>query len=196
MLDNGAFSAWRQGKLTDWPSYYEWADRWLDYPTTWAVIPDVIDGTEEEQDRLLREWPFGHRGAPVWHMSEGIDRLLALCDGWPRVCIGSTSIYAEVLSSEWGRRMNEVWDALARHHRRVPWVHMLRGMACSGMHWPFASVDSTDIARNHNRPQNTPAEMAGRWDGRQCPPRWCPTVIPFPKPVAEPEVPMRRRKFS
>ena len=39
MLDNGAFSKWKSGKQTDWESYYEWCDKWLDYPTTWAVIP-------------------------------------------------------------------------------------------------------------------------------------------------------------
>jgi hypothetical protein len=33
-------------------------------------------------------------------------------------------------------------------------------------------VDSTDIARNHNRPQNTPRAMADRWDAIQTPPRW------------------------
>jgi len=36
--------------------------------------------------------------------------------------------------------------------------------------WPFASVDSTDIARNHNRPQNRIDHMAERWDRMQCPP--------------------------
>ena len=43
MLDNGAFSKWKSGKETDWNKYYEWCDKWLDFPTTWAVIPDVID---------------------------------------------------------------------------------------------------------------------------------------------------------
>jgi len=52
------------------------------------------------------------------------------------------------------------------------WLHMLRGMALAGSEYPFASVDSTDIARNHNRPQNTVRGMADRWDARQCPGRW------------------------
>jgi hypothetical protein len=34
MLDNGAFTAWMAGKPANWPAYYEWADRWLDFPTT------------------------------------------------------------------------------------------------------------------------------------------------------------------
>lgn len=172
MLDNGAFSAWKKGRPTDWPAYYAWCDRWLDYPTTWAVIPDVIDAGAQMQDALLREWPHGHRGAPVWHMDEPIDRLLRLCDDWPRVCIGSTEEFAAVLSPAWVRRMDQAWDEISRRHARLPWVHMLRGMQLAGKRWPFASLDSTDVARNHNRPQNTPRRMADRWDAAQCPPTW------------------------
>lgn len=172
MLDNGAFSAWKQGKPVNWPAYYEWSDEWLSYPTTWAVIPDQIDSGSEAQDELLAQWPHGDKGAPVWHMDEPIERLLKLCDGWPKICIGSTAIYAEVLSDPWCGRMDEAFDAVSKRHHRLPWVHMLRGMACSGKRWPFASVDSTDIARNHNRQQNTPRKMADRWDASQCPPSW------------------------
>ena len=172
MLDNGAFSKWKSGKETDWPAFYAWAERWLSYPTTWAVIPDVIGEGSQAQDRLLREWPFGQKGAPVWHMDEPVNRLLKLCDEWPRVCIGSTDEYAVVLSPAWIRRMDEAWNEIAKRHRFLPCVHMLRGMQLSGRHWPFASVDSTDIGRNHNRDQNTPRAMAERWDAMQTPGRW------------------------
>lgn len=172
MLDNGAFSAWKIGKPTSWPAYYEWCDKWLDYPTTWAVIPDVIDAGTQEQDALLREWPHGQKGAPVWHMDEPMHRLLRLCDEWPKVCIGSTAEFASVLSEGWCRRMDEAWNEIAKRHKRLPWVHMLRGMQLSGKHWPFASVDSTDIARNHHLPHQSPRKMADRWDGAQCPGRW------------------------
>jgi len=176
MLDNGAFSAWKRGAAVDWPGYYAWCDRWLEFPTTWAVIPDVIDAGTQEQDALIREWPHGPRGAPVWHMNEPIDRLLRLCDDWSRVCIGSTDEFRTVLSPAWKRRMDAAWDAVAARHSRLPWLHMLRGMQLSGMRWPFASVDSTDVARNHNRPQNDAAAMCARWDALQCPSRWSPSV--------------------
>ena len=172
MLDNGAFSKWRKGYATNWPSYYKWAERWLSYPTTWAVVPDVIDAEEALQDGLLLDWPFHERGAPVWHMNENISRLLRLLDDWPRVCIGSTSVYAVVLSETWRKRMDECWDAIASRHKMTPWVHMLRGMQCCEYEWPFASVDSTDVARNHNRPHNTPTKLADRWDCQQTPGRW------------------------
>lgn len=176
MLDNGAFSAWKKGKATNWPKFYDWCDRWLHYPTSWAVPPDVIDAPSQEQDALLNEWPHGRRqAAPVWHMDEPIYRLLRLCEqGWSRVCIGSTAEYAVVLSEPWERRMDEAWDALATTFGRTPPIHMLRGMQCSGLRWPFASVDSTDVAQNHNRDQNTPRKMADRWDAMQCPGRWEP----------------------
>ena len=88
MLDNGAFSAWRRGIVIDWKNYYRRAEPWLrNSPTTWAVIPDVIDGDEAANDLLIRQWPFGEAGAPVWHMHEPLDRLLRLADQWPKVCI-------------------------------------------------------------------------------------------------------------
>jgi hypothetical protein len=174
MLDNGAFSKWKSGKNTDWQLYYRWCERWLDYPTTWAIPPDVIDAPSQEQDGLLNEWPHGKRqAAPVWHMDEPIYRLLRLIEaGWSRVCIGSTNEYAVVMSDAWCCKMDEAWDSVAITFGHTPPIHMLRGMQCSGERWPFASVDSTDVAQNHNRPQNTARAMADRWDAKQCPGKW------------------------
>jgi len=172
MLDNGAFSKWKSGKETNWIDYYEWCDKWLDYPTTWAVIPDVIDAGTQEQDALIREWPHGQRGAPVWHMDEPINRLLDLCDNWQRVCVGSTDEFRVVLSPAWCARIDEAFNEVSKRHKRLPWLHMLRGMQLSGRHWPFASVDSTDIAQNHHLAHNTPRKMADRWDAMQTPPTW------------------------
>lgn len=170
MLDNAAFSKWKRGYETDWVSYYAWTDRWLHTPSTWAVIPDEIDAGSQQQDALIREWPHGKRqAAPVWHMDEPLPRLLRLCeDGWERVCIGSTSEYADVLSPLWQRRMDEAFNASALTFGRLPRLHMLRGMQLSGRRWPFYSVDSTDVAQNHNRPQNAARAMADRWDAMQC----------------------------
>lgn len=75
MLDNGAFSAWRSGKpIVEWSGYYEWCARWLEHWTTWAVIPDVIDGDED-----------ANPGSDRWHgrMAEAME---VACDahGRPR----------------------------------------------------------------------------------------------------------------
>lgn len=63
-LDNGAYSAWKAGTpISDWAPFYEWAGRWLRHPACdWAVIPDVIGGTEAENDELLDEWPHDRGG--------------------------------------------------------------------------------------------------------------------------------------
>lgn len=174
MLDNGAFSQWRKGRATNWPRHYEFCEKWLQYPTTWAIPPDVIDAGTQEQDALLREWPHGkHQAAPVWHMDEPVHRLLRLIEnGWLRVCIGSTAEYRNVLSDSWEKRMDECWNSIVQTFGRIPPIHMLRGMQCSGKRWPFYSVDSTDVAQNHSRPQNNIREMATRWDATQCAAGW------------------------
>lgn len=160
--------------MRNWNPYYSWVEEWW-RPCDWFVIPDVIDGGTQLQDALIREWPHQKRvGAPVWHMDEPISRFLRLCEGdWNRVCIGSTEQYWQVLSDPWKARMEEVWNETAAVFGRfIPPVHMLRGMQLSGKHYPFASVDSTDIAQNHHRPQNTPRSMADRWDAMQTPGIW------------------------
>jgi len=172
MLDNGAFSKWKSGKAVNWPAYYEWCDKWLDYPTTWAVIPDEIEAGSQEQDALIREWPHGDRGAPVWHMDEPLDRALRLADEWPRICFGANGEYSTIPGPAFTARMDAVWNELAKRHRRTPNVHMLRGMQLTKFPWPFASVDSTDVAQSHSRSDLTARTMADRHDARQCPPTW------------------------
>jgi hypothetical protein len=58
-LDNGAFSFWRGGEKPEWADYYGWVDEWCCHPGfDWAVIPDVIDGDENENDALVKVWPL------------------------------------------------------------------------------------------------------------------------------------------
>jgi hypothetical protein len=173
MLDNGAYTTWRQGHRMDWDAWAAWVEPWLDYPTTWCVLPDSIDGGVEENDRLL-SYSWDSPGAPVWHLHEPLNRLLRLADGYGRICFGSSERYAVIGSDDWHRRVTHAFDELSRRHQRLPWVHMLRGMSLSGSRYPFASVDSTDVGRNHNRDGNTARALADRWDGLQCPARWQP----------------------
>lgn len=171
MLDNGAFSSWTKGKAVNWSEYYRWVEPWLDFYTTWAVIPDVIDGGTEENDALVSAWPHGNSGAPVWHMHEPIDRLVRLTGDWPRVCIGSSAQFKIVGSELWRRRMDEAMNRLCGNGKPPCWIHMLRGMQMCGDIYPFSSVDSADIARHHNGKRD-PVKMAVRWDSSQCPARW------------------------
>lgn len=137
MLDNGAFSVWTRGATPDWQAFYCWAEPHLAHPH-WAVIPDVIEGDEADNDALLDACPLPREwAAPVWHMHESLDRLARLADGYPRICIGSSGEYAQPGNAAWNARIDAAWDMLARTGRR-PWVHMLRAMKEAGAGpWPF-----------------------------------------------------------
>ena len=176
MLDNGAFSVWKRGITIDWGKWWEWAEPWLDTPTTWCVLPDSIEGDEAENDRLLEEWSHVRDGVPVWHFHESLDRLSRITDRFGKVCFGSSGAYATVGTPIWHQRTHAAFNTLVDEFGRVPWVHMLRGMNLSGDVYPFASVDSTDVARNHNMGNGDGhrdiVAMAKRWDGIQCPARW------------------------
>jgi hypothetical protein len=173
MLDNGAFPAWTKGRATDWPGYYEFCDRWLAYWTTWAVIPDVIDGDEDANDLLIEEWPFGARGAPVWHMHESLERLDRLVATWPLVCFGSSGSYATLGTPAWTARMAAAMDvACDTAGRPRTRLHMLRGLDYADGPYPFFSADSTNVARNHagngsGRARRSAAVMAEEIDARQ-----------------------------
>lgn len=155
MYDNGAYSAYtaatRAGRAPDlsWDRFYEWLEPRLFEPGRWAVVPDEIDAGPDAQDRLLEAWPFGERGAPVWHTDEPLDRLERLVDEWPRVCVGSSGAHWQVGGEAWSARLDLVWDRLGRRSV-TPGVHMMRGLAVAHL-YPFKSVDSTGLARNAHR---------------------------------------------
>jgi hypothetical protein len=171
MWDNGAFSLHTRGKPVDWAAYYRWLEPRLGHPH-WAVIPDVIDGDVEANAELVRQWPFRREvAAPVWHLAEPLDVLLGLAQDFGRVCFGSSGAYWQVGSDAWSRRTDEAFNELARRGP-LPWVHMLRGMAVAGKRWPFASVDSVNVARNFKDTDSCPEAMARVIDAVQCPIRW------------------------
>lgn len=157
MLDNGAFSLWKQGHEVDWNQFYEWCEPWLEYWSSWAVIPDVINGGEEENDELLEQWPFGKdRGAPVWHFDESFERLDRLVRGYPLVCIGSAAEYEPLGGEKWRRRMDAAMEVCCDKrgvaHTRL---HLLRGLAFSAGPYPLYSADSATVSRRRGgSPQN------------------------------------------
>ena len=94
VFDNGAYSAWKSGREMDVAGYVEWVREWHLHPGfSWALIPDVIGGTEKENDAMLGDWPVDLPGVPVWHMNETVERLEFLADGWRTVAIGSSALY-------------------------------------------------------------------------------------------------------
>lgn len=177
MWDNGAFTFFRQGGELDVPRFYAWIEPRLAQPH-WGVVPDRIGGGVAEQREMVATWPFPRQlGAPVWHMGLPVDYLLALADKWPRICFGSSERYWQVGSADWESRCDEAFNALAKRHRHLPWVHMLRGLALAGDRWPFASADSVNVARNFKDGDTCPERMARRIDAVQCPVQWSPRMI-------------------
>jgi len=172
MWDNGAFTSYQQGQAFDINKFYEWLEPRLGHPH-WAVIPDVIDGTLQQQKELLLTWPFPQTlGAPVWHMAQPISYLLDLAQKYERICFGSSGKYWKVGDAAWSNRADEAFNALAKRHKHLPHIHMLRGLALGGERWPFASADSVNVARNFKDGNNDPERMARRIDSVQCPITW------------------------
>jgi hypothetical protein len=153
-VDNGAFSAWRSGQpITDWQTYYNWVSDLQQHSAfDWAIIPDVIDGTESDNDHLLAQWPADLKsvGVPVWHMHESIDRFARLCDRFDRVAIGSSGQFAHPCTKPWWQRMHAAMDAVCDSQGLPPCLlhglRMLNQAIVSVV--PLDSADSTTLAIN------------------------------------------------
>jgi hypothetical protein len=151
-LDNGAFSLWKQGKETRWNEYYAWVNTWRNHPGyDFAVVPDVIEGSEEENDSLAAQWPFPrYQGAVVWHINESIDRLRRLAAEWPRVCIGSSGEWDVTTPRRFlGRAVQAIGAICDGNDRPICKLHGLRMLnPAIFSKLPLASADSTNVARN------------------------------------------------
>jgi len=173
MWDNGAFTAFTKGLHVNSHNFYQWLEPRLAHPH-WAVIPDVIDGTVEQQKQKLKEWPYPvDFAAPVWHLGLPTDYLLELADNFPKICFGSSGEYWQVGSLKWEKRTDQAFNELAQKRKHLPWIHMLRGLAQAGKRWPFASADSVNVARNFkNGNGRCPEIMARKIDSIQTPVGW------------------------
>lgn len=173
MMDNGAFTAFTQGKPMDKDGFIAWCDKYLVAPN-WAVIPDVIGGSEDQQRESLKTWPFpNYLSAPVWHLNLSIDYLLELADNYERICLGSAGEFWQLGTRKWEQRMDQAFEALSKR-RHLPWIHGMRMLAQADKRWPLASADSTNIARNYKTAKVAPEEMAERIDAVQSPLRYIP----------------------
>ena len=195
-IDNGALSSWKRGEpINDWSEFYEWAAMCKRFPSCdFAVIPDVIDGKETDNDALLSEWPLPvWFGAPVWHMHESLERLNRLALNWPRVCIGSSGEFATIGTAEWWGKMAQamrvVCDDDGQPRCKLHGLRMLNPEIFT--RFPFASADSTNIGRNIGidqawRGTYTPPSkdaraqiMRSRIESQNAPIRWSFSVHEF-----------------
>lgn len=158
VLDNGAFSTWRKGGLEKdkawwdehWNGYYDFVGAWMSR-IEWFIIPDVIEGSEVENDRLISNVPawLMHKAVPVWHSDESIERFIRLCEKFPRVAIGCCGEHRSIRSKAWKERMNEAFVEIYIKRNldvKIHGLRMLDGRALS--QFPFDSADSTNVAIN------------------------------------------------
>lgn len=155
MLDNGAFSHWKKGGEVDLLKYAEWVRQWERHPSyDFCLIPDAIDGDEQENDILIAEWRNAGMslvsGVPVWHLHESLDRLQRLVHSYRTVALGSSGEFSEVGNGPWWDRMADAMavacDEQGRPKCRLHGLRMLSPTVFS--HIPLASADSTNVARN------------------------------------------------
>lgn len=152
VLDNGAFTTWTKGESFDLDGYYEWCEKWIHHPACdWAVIPDVIDGTAKDNDKLLWQWPFAReRGMPVYHFHEPISRLAGLCGWWKRVALGSSGKWPTPGTDSWWERVKEFMPRIV-NERGQPYakLHGLRMLNPEIFRrLPLNSADSANAAIN------------------------------------------------
>ena len=151
-IDNGAFSAWKRGMSIDWTDFYSWLMLHYHHEKfSFFVIPDVIDGSVDDNNRLIDRVPsmFAEKAVPVWHMHEAIDRLIMLCDRFDKVCFGSSGEFSQLRTKKWHSRMNEaLYEIYIKrgYKTKIHGLRMLDGRIL-GL-YPLHTADSTNIACN------------------------------------------------
>ena len=154
ILDNGAFSIWRKGGTPNWDEFYRWVDNHK-ANIEFFFIPDVIDGTEEENNNLVIDYFLRKqtKGVPIWHVNESLSRLDMLMIDFDYIAIGSAGDYAQLGTPRWYDKMHEAMGVLCdKHGKPEVKIHMLRCLDPDIFtKFPFHSGDSTNVAMNHNR---------------------------------------------
>jgi hypothetical protein len=167
VLDNGAFSLWSKGEAMDDGAVALWYDQWRHHPNCdWVLIPDLIDGSEEQNNDLItlyRGRNLGHLGVPVWHLHETLEKLEWLVDEFRRVALGSSGQWSTPGTAGWWRRMAEAMDvACDKDGRPLAKLHGLRMLDPAIFYrLPLASADSCNAAINSG---------SVRRFGQYCPP--------------------------
>ena len=198
-LDNGAYTTWKQGIEFDWIGFQDFVETWRRHPAfDFAIIPDVIEGTEKENDELLDEWnlPEGV-GIPVFHFHESLERLDRLIERFGSFALGSSGDYATPGTKSWWRRMREIMDVATddqgRPRARMHGLRMLNPKIFCRL--PLRSADSTNADRNgmfSNRFGMYPSPTRGQRcvviadvvESNQSAPAWNPgEPDPGPEPV-------------
>jgi hypothetical protein len=166
LLDNGAFTTWKQGETFDEAGFWDWANETMSsVPQAVAVIPDVIGGNEEDnwmaaaravRGRLAQ---YPERCMYIWHTNDSQAMLKKACLLFNFVGIGSCAEHD--IQRQWRafyeriREANAVIEYVDQFYGRRPWVHVMRGLGKASQFARFDSADSSNLARNHWRSKGT-----------------------------------------
>jgi hypothetical protein len=163
ICDNGAYSYWKntgENATEDyWLGFEKWAyDILRQAPQAVAIVPDEIDGSEDDNVNLLTDFLCGpiprERMMPVWHLGDSVDYLVYLLESqFQYLAFGSSGQYVQPGTKIWHKRIAEAFDIVnklctAENAVTRPWLHMLRAQKQAG-DYPFQSSDSTNLAQNH-----------------------------------------------
>lgn len=151
-LDNGAFSIWKTtGGQIDVEKYKAWVAHLGSHPAfDFALIPDVIMGSIEQNDALIDAWESDVVCVPVYHLGEPVDRFFRLAKKHKKVAFGSTDLWPRNGSREWWKYMADFMDTITDSNGIMPVkVHGLRMLDPELFKYlPLHSGDSTNAAVN------------------------------------------------
>lgn len=154
ILDNGAFTVWRNGGKLDIDGFYSWVDGYRKHPRfEWFLIPDVIGGTESENDRLVAScktsFDLKHQCCPVFHLGERLERFNFFHElGYRRVALGSAN-GIDLKSTAFWNEMRKIFHYLDKELDMPFKVHGLRMLDPEIVSsFPFSSGDSSTASRN------------------------------------------------
>lgn len=155
VLDNGAFSHWKAGKgAIDFEAYWQWAHSLYKHPSfDWCLIPDIIDGTEAENESLVLKWVRAGgkaKGVPIWHLHESLEWLEWLVGNFEIIAIGSSGQWKTPGTKAWWSRIEEVMRVVCYSDGsprcKLHGLRMLNPAIFTKM--PLSSADSTNAAVN------------------------------------------------
>lgn len=154
VLDNSAFTHWKKGGMVNVPAYFDWVHSVEGHPgLDWCLIPDTIDGTQQQNVDLLAAWEAMEprvEGAPVWHLHESLDWLDHLVTKFRVVALGSSGQWANPGTGAWWDRMAEAMavacDATGRPRAKLHGLRMLDPEIFTRL--PLASADSVNAGQN------------------------------------------------
>ena len=158
VLDNGAFSEWEKtGGEINFNAYVDWVSTVYRSPGfDWCLIPDKIDGTEDDNSKLVHKWlrlSFQAKGVPIWHLHESLEWLEWLINRFEWVALGSSGQWPNPGTASWWTRMGEAMtvccDAEGRPKAKLHGLRMLDPEIFR--HLPLSGADSTNAARNNNQ---------------------------------------------